>query len=92
MSTPTAPQDTITAIGLDPAAPYSLGNKTYHYLRECNSGHKNLQDHDIAYAGERYDGYQWTVPVCKRCIGDENPRIHSYNTSVHLKESATGGN
>jgi hypothetical protein len=84
----------VSAIGLDPDAPYSLGNKTYHYDRECNSGHKDLTDDEIAFASETYDGYRWTVPVCKRCIAAEvekgeygsNPRIYSYATSFHLKE------
>lgn len=77
----------IKAMGLDPAAPYCLGNKMYYYERECNSGHKNLTDEEIAFASETYDGYRWTVPVCKRCIGQNiNPRIYSHESNFHLKQ------
>lgn len=80
----------VEAIGLDPDAPYSLGNKTYYYERECNSGHKDLTDDEIAFTGGWYDGYHWTVPCCLRCIraDKEYPAVmqHSHNTSVHLKE------
>lgn len=80
----------IVAQGLDPKAPYSLGNKDYFYERECNSGHKDLKDEEIAFAGGYYDGYNWTVPVCLRCIKEDkeypHPNQHGHNTSVHLKE------
>jgi len=82
--------NTIKCQGLDPEAPYSLGNKNYTYARECNSGHTDLQDDEIGYAGGYYDGYNWAVPVCLRCIraNREYPAVaqHSHNKSVHLKE------
>lgn len=86
MSKPTL----ISTIGLNPDAPYSLGNKTYWYKRECNSGHKNLTDDEIAFTGGYYDGYSWAVPCCLRCIraNKEYPSVgqHSHNTAVHLVE------
>lgn len=72
--------------GLDPEAPYSLGNKRYYYERRCNSGHENLTDDEIAFAGGYYDGYNWTVPVCLRCVTDGRIGLHSHNTPVHLVE------
>jgi hypothetical protein len=78
----------ITAVGLNPDAPYSLGNKTYYYKRECNSGHKDLTDSEIAFTGGHYDGYNWAVPCCLRCIRADNeyPAVgqHSHNKAVHL--------
>lgn len=84
----------ISAVGLDPDAPYGLGNKVYRYKRECNSGHKNLTDDEIAFAGGYYDGYNWSVPCCLRCIraDREFPAVgqHSHNKRVHLvKETPT---
>lgn len=80
----------IKSTGLNQQAPYSLGNKEYFYDRECNSGHKNLTDKEIGFAGGTYDGFNWTVPCCLRCIKNdkEYPHVmqHSYNTKVHLKE------
>ena len=80
----------IVAQGLDPEAPYSLGNKDYFYERDCNSGHKALTDEEIGFAGGYYDGYNWAVPVCLRCIKADKeypyPSQHSHNTLVHLKE------
>ena len=76
----------IVAVGLDPKAPYSLGNKDYYYKRECNSGHTNLQDDEIGLANGYYDGYNWTVPVCKKCVTDGRVGLHGHNTPVHLKE------
>lgn len=80
----------VRATGLDPQAPYSLGNKEYYYERKCNSGHENLTDEEIAFTGGVYDGYNWTVPCCLRCIkaDKEYPAVmqHSHNTRVHLKE------
>lgn len=77
-------------MGLDPAQPYSLGNKDYYYKRECNSGHKDLKDEEISLTGGYYDGYNWTVPCCLRCIkaDKEYPHVmqHSHNSSVHLVE------
>ena len=80
----------IVAQGLDPKAPYSLGNKDYFYERECNSGHKDLKDEEISFAGGYYDGYNWAVPVCLKCIKADkeypHPNQHGHNTKVHLKE------
>lgn len=73
--------------GLDPAAPYSLGNKDYFYERRCNSGHTELSDDEIGTAGGVYDGYNWCVPVCKRCVTDDRVGFHSHNTAVHLVEA-----
>jgi hypothetical protein len=83
--------DLIVATGLDPAAPYSLGNKDYYYLRECNSGHKDLRDDEIALTGGYYDGYNWTVPVCRRCLAtqsDKRVMVYSHYTPFHLKEAS----
>jgi hypothetical protein len=80
----------IKAQGLDPKAPYSLGNKDYYYKRECNSGHTNLTDDEIGFTGGVYDGFNWTVPVCMRCISkEENKRLGTYShyTPYHLKEA-----
>lgn len=77
----------IVATGLDPKAPYSLGNKDWYYERECNSGHKDLKDSEIGFAGGYYDGYNWTVPVCKKCVTDGKTGLHGHNTAVHLKEA-----
>lgn len=82
-------ENLIKAEGLDPAAPYGLGNKTYFYNRECNSGHKNLTDQDIAFTGGYTDGYNWTVPVCKICIAtreDKRVMVYSHYIPFHLKE------
>lgn len=76
----------IIAQGLDNAQPYCLGNKDYYYKRECNSGHKDLKDEEIGFTGGYYDGYNWTVPVCKRCVIDGKIGLHSHNTAVHLVE------
>jgi hypothetical protein len=79
----------IKATGLDPDAPYSLGNKEYFYERKCNSGHENLTDDEIAFTGGYYDGYNWIVPVCKRCIAkqeDKRVMVYSHYTPFHLKE------
>ncbi len=81
----------VKAMGLDPEAPYSLGNKEYYYERECNSGHKNLSDKEIKFSGGMYDGYRWTVPVCTRCISkdfdkDKGVMIYSHYKPFHLKE------
>ena len=40
--------------GLDPTAPYSLGNA--YYLAEMNCP-------ECGY----YDGYNWEHPLCKKC-------------------------
>jgi hypothetical protein len=82
----------VKAVGLDPAAEYSLGNKDYFYKRECNSGHKDLKDEEIGFTGGYYDGYNWTVPVCKRCIatqGDKRIMVYSHYTPFHLKPVQT---
>lgn len=79
----------IIAQGLDPSAPYSLGNKDYFFERECNSGHKDLTDEEIDFAGGTYDGYRWAVPVCRRCIQtqqDQRAAVYSHYTDFHLKE------
>lgn len=73
--------------GLDPKAPYSLGNKRYYYHRRCNSGHADLTDQEIDFTGGYYDGYNWTVPVCLRCVTDGRVVLHSHNTAVHLVEA-----
>lgn len=81
--------NTISTIGLDPDTPYSLGNKIYYYERECNSGHNELTDQEIAYTGGYYDGYNWTVPVCMRCIGqleDKRPMVYAHSKQYHLKK------
>lgn len=79
----------IVAMGLNPQAPYSLGNKDYYYKRECNSGHTNLKDEDIQLTGGTNDGYRWTVPVCMICIRADKDypmvRQHSHNKRVYLK-------
>lgn len=84
----------IKAIGLDPSAPYSLGNKTYYYLRECNSGHSNLTDEEIEFTGGTYDGYRWVVPVCRRCIATQEDKrigVYSHYHPFHLKEVSNHG-
>lgn len=82
------PKKLIKCLGLDPDAPYGLGNKVYEYERRCNSGHENLTDEEIAFTGGYYDGYDWAVPVCLRCIraDKEYPAVsqHSHNRKVHL--------
>ena len=85
-------ENLIKSTGLDPEAPYSLGNKPYYYERRCNSGHENLTDEEITYAGGYYDGYKWAVPVCKRCLAnekDKRPDVYSHYTPYHLKEHKT---
>lgn len=82
--------DLIIATGLDSGAPYSLGNKDYFYERECNSGHKNLKDEEIGFTGGYYDGYNWAVPVCLRCIAQQEDKrlmVYSHATKFHLKEA-----
>lgn len=78
----------VSAIGLDLQAPYSLGNKVYWYKRECHSGHIGLTDEEIGFTGGTYDGYDWIVPCCLRCIraDREFPSVfqHSVNPKVHL--------
>jgi len=90
MDTNSEGQETyVKAVGLDPTAPYCLGNKTYEYERECNSGHKDLTDDEIGFTGGYYDGYSWKVPVCKRCIATKEDRrvmVYSHYTPFHLKE------
>lgn len=79
----------IQCTGLDPNAPYSLGNKEYFYERSCNSGHKNLKDDEIGFIGGYYDGYNWTVPVCLRCVNaqeDKRIMVYSHSVNFHLKE------
>ena len=79
----------IVCTGLDPKAPYCLGNKDYYYERECNSGHKDLKDSEISFTGGYYDGYHWTVPVCLRCVStqeDKRVMVYSHYKSFHLKE------
>lgn len=92
-SIPSKEEHIITCVGLDPDVPYGLGNKMYEYERNCNSGHKNLDDNEIAFVGGHYDGYSWTVPVCLRCVraDKEYPLAsqHSHNTAVHLKKIKT---
>lgn len=82
-------EDLIVAQGLDPAAPYCLGNKNYLYERKCNSGHTDLTDAEIAFTGGYYDGYHWTVPVCLRCVNEQDDKrvaAYSHSTKFHLKE------
>ena len=79
----------IKAMGLDPQAPYLLGNTECYYVRKCNSGHDNLTDEEIKFAGGVYDGYDWVVPVCMRCIfssPDNDKRVgrYIYHTPYHL--------
>lgn len=84
----TTKETLIKCEGLDPDAPYCLGNKQYFYERRCNSGHENLTDAEVGFTGGYYDGYSWTVPICLRCVTDGKVGLHSYNTSVHLVEAA----
>lgn len=73
---------------LDPSQLYSLGNKDTYYRRQCNSGHEDLIDSEIGITGGHYDGYDWEVPYCKRCVPNSNPLVHSHNTAVHLMETS----
>jgi hypothetical protein len=83
-------KELIKALDLDPSAPYSLGNKYSYYKRECNSGHKDLLDEEIEFAGGWYDGYRYQVPCCMRCINSDPQypcvSYHTHNEKVHLIE------
>jgi len=53
--------------GLDPQAPYSLGNVTYHAECVCKDCGQ-LSDEEIYMDSGWYDGYRWTHPRCKKCF------------------------
>ncbi len=58
--------ETITFTGLDPDAPYSLGNKNYEADLICRE-HGEITSNDIEWINGWNDGVQWTHPVCKKC-------------------------
>ena len=52
--------------GLDPTAPYSLGNA--YYLAEMNCPEcGELTEDDVKMEHGYHDGYNWEHPLCKKC-------------------------